>query len=27
MVVGMQTFVSNPAACSYIDSLAVPVGY
>ena len=27
MVVGMQTFVSNPAACSYIDGLAVPVGY
>ena len=27
MVVGMQTFVSNPAACSYIDQLAVPVGY
>jgi len=27
MVVGMQTFVSNPAACSYIDTLAVPVGY
>lgn len=27
MVVGMQTFVSNPAACSYIDSLAVPAGY
>jgi hypothetical protein len=27
MVVGMQTFVSNPAACSYIDSLAVPSGY
>jgi len=27
MVVGMQTFVSNPAACSYIDSLAIPVGY
>jgi len=27
MVVGMQTFVSNPAACSYIDNLAVPVGY
>jgi len=27
MVVGMQTFVSNPAACSYIDALAVPVGY
>ena len=27
MVVGMQTFVTNPAACSYIDTLAVPVGY
>ena len=27
MVVGMQTFVSNPAACSYIDALAVPIGY
>lgn len=27
MVVGMQTFVSNPAGCSYIDSLAVPSGY
>jgi len=27
MVVGMQTFVSDPAACSYIDNLAVPVGY
>ena len=27
MVVGMQTFVNNPAACSYIDSLAVPSGY
>lgn len=27
MVVGMQTFVSNPAACAYIDSLAVPSGY
>jgi len=27
MVVGMQTFVSNPAACSYIDNLAVPAGY
>jgi hypothetical protein len=27
MVVGMQTFVSNPAACSYIDTLFVPVGY
>jgi hypothetical protein len=27
MVVGMQTFVSNPAACAYIDSLTVPSGY
>jgi len=27
MVVGMQTFVNNPAACSYIDALAVPAGY
>jgi len=27
MVVGMQTFVNNPAACSYIDNLAVPAGY
>lgn len=27
MVVGMQTFVSNPAACAYIDALAVPTGY
>lgn len=27
MVVGMQVFVNNPAACSYIDSLAVPTGY
>lgn len=27
MVVGMQTFVSNPAACAYIDNLAVPSGY
>lgn len=27
MVVGMQTFVSNPAACSYIDALSVPTGY
>jgi hypothetical protein len=27
MVVGMQTFVTNPAACSYIDNLAVPTGY
>lgn len=27
MVVGMQTFVSNPAACAYIDNLAIPSGY
>lgn len=27
MVVGMQLFVNNPPACSYIDNLAVPVGY
>lgn len=27
MVVGMQTFVNNPAACAYIDTLAVPSGY
>jgi hypothetical protein len=27
MVVGMQTFVNNPAACAYIDNLAVPSGY
>lgn len=27
MVVGMQTFVTNPAATSYIDNLAVPAGY
>jgi hypothetical protein len=27
MVVGFQTFVSNPAACAYIDALAVPSGY
>ena len=27
LVVGMQTFVTNPAACSYIDSLSVPTGY
>jgi hypothetical protein len=27
MTVGMQTFVNNPAACSYIDTLAVPAGY
>lgn len=27
MVVGMQTFVNNPAGCSFIDVLAVPSGY
>lgn len=27
MVNGMQTFVTNPAACAYIDTLAVPSGY
>jgi hypothetical protein len=27
MVVGMQLFVNNPAACAYIDNLAVPSGY
>jgi len=27
MVVGMQTFVSNPAATGYIDTLAIPAGY
>lgn len=27
MVVGMQTFVNNPAATAYIDNLAVPTGY
>jgi len=27
MVVGTQFFVNNPAACAYIDSLAVPSGY
>ena len=27
MVCGTQFFVNNPAACSYIDNLAVPVGY
>lgn len=27
MVCGMQTFVNNPAACAYIDNLAVPTGY
>ena len=27
MVVGFQTYVNNPAACSYIDNLDVPAGY
>lgn len=27
MTVGMQTFVNNPAATAYIDTLAVPSGY
>lgn len=27
MVVGFQTFVMNPAACAYIDNLAIPSGY
>lgn len=27
MVVGMQTFVTNPAATAYIDALSVPSGY
>jgi hypothetical protein len=27
LVIGTQTFVSNPAAISYIDNLAVPSGY
>ena len=27
MVVGFQTFVLNPAACAYIDALAIPSGY
>lgn len=27
MVVGMQTFVDNPAATAYIDALTVPAGY
>ncbi len=27
MVVGMQTFVTNPAATAYIDELAIPDGY
>jgi hypothetical protein len=27
LVIGMQTYVTNPAGCSYIDALAVPTGY
>lgn len=27
MVIGTQTFVNNPAGCSYIDNLTVPSGY
>ena len=27
MVIGTQTFVTNPAGCAYIDTLAVPSGY
>jgi hypothetical protein len=27
MIVGTQFFVNNPAACSYIDNLAIPAGY
>src|SRR6185295_14347086 len=27
MVNGLQTFLMNPAAASYIDNLAVPAGY
>lgn len=27
LVNGIQTFVNNPAACAYIDNLAVPAGY
>jgi hypothetical protein len=27
IAVGFQTFVNNPAACSYIDTLAIPSGY
>jgi hypothetical protein len=27
MVLGTQTFVNNPAGCSYIDNLLVPAGY
>jgi hypothetical protein len=27
MIIGTQTFVGNPAACAYIDTLSVPSGY
>ena len=27
MVAGFQIFVNNPAACAYIDNLAIPAGY
>ena len=27
LVIGMQTYVNNPAGCAYIDALAVPTGY
>jgi len=27
MVVGMQTFVNNPAGTAFIDALSVPAGY
>lgn len=27
MVIGTQTFVNNPAGCSYIDNLQIPSGY
>lgn len=27
MVTGFQFFVNNPAACAYIDNLAIPAGY
>lgn len=27
MVAGFQVFVNNPAACAYIDNLAIPSGY
>lgn len=27
MVAGFQFFVNNPAACAYIDNLAIPAGY